>query len=160
MLLIRISSRLPEDSGGRKSFCEKIGIDIEKLPPLHKSTDVVGGLINEELIALGIPQGTPIVIGGGDTACATLAAGVTKAGDICESVGTTNVLTICVDQPKFDRGFINRCHVVDGTWLYQGALSTTGAAYQWFLRNLCPGLNREKHLVAVKCICLHERRSR
>lgn len=140
MLLIRISSRLPEDSGGRKSFCEKIGIDIEKLPPLHKSTDVVGGLINEELIALGIPQGTPIVIGGGDTACATLAAGVTKAGDICESVGTTNVLTICVDQPKFDRGFINRCHVVDGTWLYQGALSTTGAAYQWFRDNFCQDL--------------------
>ena len=100
----------------------------------------MGGLINEELIALGIPQGTPIVIGGGDTACATLAAGVTKAGDVCESVGTTNVLTICVDQPKFDRGFINRCHVVDGTWIYQGALSTTGAAYQWFRDNFCQDL--------------------
>ena len=136
-------TNLFETTGGfrwSEELCEKIGIDIEKLPPLHKSTDVVGGLINEELIALGIPQGTPIVIGGGDTACATLAAGVTKAGDVCESVGTTNVLTICVDQPKFDRGFINRCHVVDGTWIYQGALSTTGAAYQWFRDNFCQDL--------------------
>ena len=136
-------TNLFETAGGfrwSEELCEKIGIDIEKLPPLHKSTDVVGGLINEELIALGIPQGTPIVIGGGDTACATLAAGVTKAGDVCESVGTTNVLTICVDQPKFDRGFINRCHVVDGTWIYQGALSTTGAAYQWFRDNFCQDL--------------------
>ena len=136
-------TNLFETAGGfrwSEELCEKIGIDIEKLPPLHKSTDVVGGLINEELIALGIPQGTPIVIGGGDTACATLAAGVTKAGDVCESVGTTNVLTICVDQPKFDRGFINRCHVVDGTWIYQGALSTTGAAYQWFCDNFCQDL--------------------
>lgn len=136
-------TNLFETAGGfrwSEELCEKIGIDIEKLPPLHKSTDVVGGLINEELIALGIPKGTPIVIGGGDTACATLAAGVTKAGDVCESVGTTNVLTICVDQPKFDRGFINRCHVVDGTWIYQGALSTTGAAYQWFRDNFCQDL--------------------
>ena len=136
-------TNLFETAGGfrwSEELCEKIGIDIEKLPPLHKSTDVVGGLINEDLIALGIPQGTPIVIGGGDTACATLAAGVTKAGDVCESVGTTNVLTICVDQPKFDRGFINRCHVVDGTWIYQGALSTTGAAYQWFRDNFCQDL--------------------
>ena len=136
-------TNLFETAGGfrwSEELCEKIGIDIEKLPPLHKSTDVVGGLINEELIALGIPQGTPIVIGGGDSACATLAAGVTKAGDVCESVGTTNVLTICVDQPKFDRGFINRCHVVDGTWIYQGALSTTGAAYQWFRDNFCQDL--------------------
>ena len=65
-------TNLFETTGGfrwSEELCEKIGIDIEKLPPLHKSTDVVGGLINEELIALGIPQGTPIVIGGGDTAC-------------------------------------------------------------------------------------------
>lgn len=69
-----------------------------------------------------------------------MAAGVTKAGDVCESVGTTNVLTICVDQPKFDRGFINRCHVVDGTRIYQGALSHTGASYQWFRDNFCQDL--------------------
>lgn len=131
-------TNLFETTGGLKwseELCEKTGIDIQKLPPLHSSTDVVGGLINEDLIKMGIPQGTPIVIDGGDTACATLAAGVTKAGDVCESVGTTNVLTICVDEPKFDRGFINRCHVVDGKWIYQGALSHTGASYQWFRDN-------------------------
>lgn len=136
-------TNLFETTGGfqwSEELCEKIGIDMDKLPPLHKSTDVVGGLINEDLMAFGIPKGTPIIIGGGDTACATLAAGVTKAGDVCESVGTTNVLTICVDQPKFDRGFINRCHVVDGTWIYQGALSHTGASYQWFRDNFCKDL--------------------
>ncbi len=136
-------TNLFETTGGYRwseFLCKKTGIDIEKLPPLHASTDVVGGLINKELIKMGIPEGTPIIIGGGDTACATLAAGVTKAGDVCESVGTTNVLTICVDEPKFDRGFINRCHVVEGTWIYQGALSHTGASYQWFRDNFCQDL--------------------
>ena len=136
-------TNLFETTGGFKwseELCEKTGIDIKKLPPLHDSTDVVGGLINEDLIKMGIPKGTPIVIGGGDTACATLAAGVTKAGDVCESVGTTNVLTICTDKPNFDRGFINRCHVVKGTWIYQGALSHTGASYQWFRDNFCQDL--------------------
>ncbi len=127
-------TNLFETTGGYKwseYLCEKTGIDIKKLPPLCPSTTVVGNLINPQLIGLGIPAGIPIVIGGGDTACATLAAGVVKDGDVCESVGTTNVLTICVDQPKFDHGFINRCHVVEGTWIYQGALSYTGASYQW-----------------------------
>lgn len=139
-------TNLFETSGGYRwseYLCEKTGIDIEKLPPLHRSTDVVGGLINRDLIELGIPEGTPVVIGGGDTACATLAAGVTRAGDVCESVGTTNVLTICVDQPKFDRGFINRCHVVEGTWIYQGALSHTGSSYQWFRDNFCQDMLKE-----------------
>lgn len=118
-------------------LCEKIGIDKEKLPPLMDSTEVVGGLINPEMIELGIPEGTPVVIGGADTPCATLAAGVKGAGDACESVGTTNVLTVCVDKPKFDERFINRCHVVRGTWIYQGAMSYTGAAYQWFRDGFC-----------------------
>lgn len=132
-----------ETTGGfqwSEVLCEKIGIDMEKLPPLHASTDVVGGLIHPDLIQMGIPRDTPVIIGGGGTACATLAAGVTKAGQVCESVGTTNVLTICVDQPKFDKGFINRCHVVEGTWIYQGALSHTGASYQWFRDNFCQDL--------------------
>ena len=72
--------------------------------------------------------------------------GVTRNGDVCESVGTTNVLTICVDQPKFDHGFINRCHVVDGTWIYQGAMSHTGAAYQWFRDEFCKDLQDESEL--------------
>ncbi len=136
-------TNLFETAGGYRwseTLCQKTGIDIEKLPPLHASTDIVGRLIQPELIELGIPGQTPVVIGGGDTACATLAAGVTKAGDVCESVGTTNVLTICVDQPRFDRGFINRCHVVEGTWIYQGALSHTGSSYQWFRDHFCQDL--------------------
>jgi xylulokinase len=50
------------------------------------------------------------------------------------------VLTICIDKPVFDRGFINRCHVVPGTWIYQGAMSFTGAANEWFLNEFCGDL--------------------
>ena len=135
-----------ETTGGFKwsqYICDKVGMDIDKLPPLLHSTDVVGGLVNPELVSLGLREGIPVVIGGGDTACASLAVGVTKAGDVCESVGTTNVLTICVDQPKFDHSFINRCHVVDGAWIYQGAMSHTGASYQWFKDEFCRDLQDE-----------------
>ncbi len=45
-----------------------------------------------------------------------------------------------MDEPKFDKGFINRCHVVEGTWIYQGALSFTGASYQWFRDQFCQDL--------------------
>lgn len=125
-----------ETTGGKKwsdYLCETIGIDREKLPNLHESTDVIGGLIDKELIGLGIKKNTPVIIGGADTPCASIVAGVTHAGDVCESVGTTDVLTVCIDKPVFGREFINRCHVVPGTWIYQGAMSFTGAANAWFL---------------------------
>ena len=125
-----------------RDLCEKTGIDYDKLPPLMHSDEVLGGLSNEEFIRLGIPAGTPVVIGGGDTACASLAAGIVKNGDVCESVGTTNVLTICVDKPNFSPSNINRCHVVRGTWIYQGAMSHAGGSLRWFRDEFCQDLVR------------------
>ena len=125
-----------------RDLAQKIGIDFDKLPPLMNSDEVLGGLTNKEFIDLGIPAGTPVVIGGGDTACASLAAGIVKNGDVCESVGTTNVLTICVDQPNFSPSNINRCHVVPGTWIYQGAMSHAGGSLRWFRDEFCQDLVR------------------
>lgn len=135
------------ETAGSKTWsdelCEKIGIDRAKLPPLRKSTDVIGGLISQDLIDIGIPKGTPVVIGGADTPCASITCGVTKHGDACESAGTSNVITICTEKPNFEKGFINRCHVVDGTWIYQGAMSNTGSALRWAREELCKDLKED-----------------
>ena len=132
------------ETAGSKTWsdelCKKIGIDRAKLPPLRKSTDIIGGVIVQDLIDLGISKGTPVIIGGADTPCASITCGVTKHGDACESAGTSNVITICTEKPNFERGFINRCHVVDGTWIYQGAMSNTGSALRWAREELCKDL--------------------
>ena len=136
-------TNLFETTGDKKwsyELCDLIGIDQDKLPQLHESTDVIGYLRNPQMIEIGIPEGTIVAMGGADTPCATLAAGVTKNGDVCESVGTTDVLTVCVDKPNFSHEFINRCHVVPGTWIYQGAMSFTGASNEWFMKNFCQDL--------------------
>lgn len=137
-------------------LCEKIGIDFDKLPPLHNSTDIIGTLRDTDLMSLGIPAGTPVAMGGADTPCATLVAGVTRSGDVCESVGTTDVLTVCVDKPVFDRGFINRCHVVPDTWIYQGAMSFTGAANEWFLKQFYGELRGLEDIAAAYKIMNHD----
>lgn len=120
-------------------ICSKLEIDKNKLPKLMESSDVLGLLNNEDLISVGIPADTPVVIGGADTPCSALAAGVINHGDALESAGTTNVLTICVEKPKFDKRFINRYHVIPDKWLYQGAMSFTGVANEWFIRKLVYG---------------------
>lgn len=152
-----------ETTGGlcwSRTLCELITIDIEKLPPLLASDEVLGGLISRDIIDLGIPEGTPVVIGGGDTACAALAAGTVEGGDVCESVGTTNVLTVCVDKPQFDRSFINRCHVVGGKWIYQGAMSHIGASMIWFRDTFCRDIAEEAERTGVSSYDLLDEMSR
>ena len=121
-------------------LCQKLGIPMDKLPPILPSTAVVGHLKDSSVIAAGLSEGTPVVIGGGDTACASLAAGIMRDGDICESTGTTDVLTVCTQIPAFRQEYINRCHVVPGAWLYQGAMSHIGSSLSWCRDTLCPDL--------------------
>lgn len=115
----------------------RIGLDNEKLPPLKKGSQLLGGLINEQLIARGFKKGIPVAVGGGDTACSALALGVINNGDIFISMGTSGVVCVCSDQSKFDDRFMNRCHVDGKTWLFNGAMSSVGSSMQWFRDQFC-----------------------
>lgn len=137
-----------------KELCNLIGIDYNKLPALYQSTDIIGRLNNKELIELGLTEGLPVVMGGADTPCASITCGVLAHGDACESVGTSNVLTICTEKPIFDKGFINRCHVVEGTWIYQGAMSNTGASVRWAREELCKDLKEKAQKESVSVFYL------
>lgn len=134
-------------------ICDVLGIDEAKLPPLMEASSIVGYVQNSDMVQTGIPKGTPVVIGGADTPCSAFATGTIHHGDLCESAGTTNVLTVCVEKPIFDPRFINRYHVLPNRWIYQGAMSYTGVANEWFIRNFVLGntgveLTNEEALLA------------
>lgn len=129
-----------EVRGGRKwsqELCEAVGVGMEKLPPIVESIEPCGRLSCRALIELGLPAGTAVMMGGADTACTAAACGAIHSGDMFESVGTTDVLTVCVEKPVFLREFINRYHVYPGRWMYQGAMSNTGFAQSWCMDQLC-----------------------
>lgn len=141
-----------ETSGGYKwarDIAEIIGIDAEKLPPVIPSDAAAGSLNSSQLIDLGLLQGIPVAMGGADTACSALAVGVVEHNQVFESVGTTNVITICSERPVFDIRFINRCHVVKDRWLYHGALSSTGASLKWFRDEFCQDLVKKEEETGV-----------
>ncbi|QGP93690.1 Xylulose kinase [Neomoorella glycerini] len=112
-------------------LCRAYELSMHKLPPIIPSTEKLGSLRSEAATALDLPEGIPVAMGGADTACSGLALGVTETGQIFETAGTSDVLSLCTDDPKFDDRFLNRCHVVPGRWLNMGAMSTPGAAFRW-----------------------------
>ena len=111
-------------------------IEKSKLPDIIAPYEEVGTLKDDIAQYLGLPQGLPIAVGSADTAASSLALGLKKHGDAFENIGTSEVLTFCLDKPILNKAFMNRCHVIPGLWLAHGAMSTTGAAINWVKDNL------------------------
>lgn len=129
-----------------KEFLEIFDIDGGYLPEILPSFGKAGGLRQEIADRLGLPSGIPVAIGGADTAVTSFALGVHKHGDIVQSMGTSEVITFCLNAPNFSPAFMNRGHVVPGLWLSNGAMSTAGGSIQWMLKNIFPELSSEEEL--------------
>ena len=65
------------------------GVDLNKLPPLVRSTDVVGTLTAEAAEELGLPESIPVFGGCDDTQSAALGSGSTHEGDAHIYLGTS-----------------------------------------------------------------------
>ncbi len=109
-------------------ICNQLGIDHSILPKTIEPSKCIGEFLE-----------IPVVVGAADTACSSLALGL-ETNEMFESVGTSNVLTVCTDNPDhLDTRFLNRCHVMKNQWLSHGAMSTPGATIQWFDKNFLDG---------------------
>lgn len=108
------------------------------VPEIVPGTACLGGVTAEAAAVTGLAPGTPLALGAADTATAAFAVGLKRAGDAFESVGTSGVITFCLDEPAFDPRFLNRHHVLPGRWLAHGAMSTLGGAFGWLQGKVWP----------------------
>lgn len=112
----------------------------DRLAPLVQGADRLGGITAAAAQATGLAPGTPVALGVADTAAAAFALGLRECGDVFESVGTSGVITFCLDEPQFDASFLNRYHLLPGRWLAHGAMSTLGGAFGWLQSKVWPEL--------------------
>jgi len=115
---------------------QKFDIPADILPPLLSPGARVGGVSPEAAQATGLAPGTPVFVGGADTQCSLLGAGVTEPGQVGATLGTTTPVQMVVDAPTFDPecNLWAGCHVVPGRWVIESNAGDTGDAYLWLLR--------------------------
>ena len=128
------------------NFLDIFGIHERYLPEILPSVGKVGELQADIAHEMGLPSGIPVAIGAADTAATSFALGIHKHGDVFQSMGTSEVITFCLDMPNFSPAFMNRGHVIPGLWLSHGAMSTAGASIQWALKNIFPEISCEREL--------------
>ncbi|MDK2809838.1 MAG: xylulokinase [Petroclostridium sp.] len=125
-------------------LCERIGIPREKLPPIIASANIAGYLTEEGAKLTGLKQGIPIIMGAGDTACATYGAGVVEDGQLMNSTGTVEVMVLCTDKPYYSRQFLLRTHVIPGKWIIMNIIGAGGESLNWFYKVFCKDMSKQQ----------------
>jgi xylulokinase len=114
------------------------GISEKLVAPLVPSADKLGKVDSTAANLIGLPLGVPVALGAADTAAAALALGLRSSGQVFESVGTSGVITFCLDHPDFDTSFLNRYHILPSRWLAHGAMSMLGGSFGWLQTKIWP----------------------
>jgi len=114
-------------------------IDKSKLPEIVESTQVVGKIGKDAAAQSGLREGTQVVIGGGDGACATCGAGVVAEGEAYIYLGTSTWMAIAANKPLIDpkRRTFTFCHFLKGLYFPAGTMQSGGGSFQWFKNVLC-----------------------
>jgi xylulokinase len=112
---------------------EAAELDPQKLPEIHPSTAVVGEVRSAVAAEVGLAAGTPVVVGGGDGACAAAGAGVVREGAAYNYIGSSSWIALATEAPIYDpeQKTFTFGHVVPDMFMPTGTMQAAGASYQW-----------------------------
>lgn len=99
-------------------------------PEALPSPTVIGPVTGSDIVDL---DGIPVVLGGGDGACATVGAGVIRANEGYNYFGSSSWIAIATDTPVFDPGMrtFNLCHLEPSLYMPVGTMQSAGGSYDW-----------------------------
>jgi xylulokinase len=116
------------------------GIDPSLLAPLVPGGTTLGNVTSGAAAVTGLPTTAIVSAGGHDHVCGALAAGVTRPGQMLNSLGTAEAVFFPMNQPLTDpligrQGYTQGAHVVGGGYYAFAGQYTSGASLAW-LRDL------------------------
>lgn len=116
-----------------------IGIPLKELmPPVAKAHKVLGAVTKKAAEETGLKEGTPVLVGGVDSAMALLEIGLNKQGEAAEITGTSsNNFFAGRSQPSDDSRLLTFTPIVETDevpFLLFGPTNSSGDTLRWFRR--------------------------
>lgn len=121
-----------EGDGWAYDVVDALGLRAELLASLTDSAGVAGQLSREAADYLGLPIGTPVAAGAGDTAAAILGSGL-RPGSIQLTVGTGGQIVALREEPvPCPEGGVHLYRAAIGhLWYSMAAIQNAGLALEW-----------------------------
>jgi xylulokinase len=110
------------------------GLEMSLFPDIVPSATVAGGVTPAAAAATGLRSGTPVVVGGGDGACAALGAGILARDSGANAyVGSSAWISVASDRPLRDPRMRTMTfdHVLPDRFLPIGTMQAGGLSLDW-----------------------------
>jgi xylulokinase len=119
-------------------FIARLGLPSEILPEICPAATVIGGVTQSAAAQSGLRAGTPVVIGGGDGACATVGSGAINQGDVYTYIGSSSWMALTTSAPVLDplQRTFNFIHLDPAFYCPIGTMQAAGGAFDWLERLL------------------------
>ncbi|NNM85614.1 MAG: hypothetical protein HKL96_07645 [Phycisphaerales bacterium] len=125
--------------GWLPELCRLIGISPRQLPDVIDADSIAGLLTRSAATRLGLTAGIPVLPGIVDTSAAVLATDM-RPGRLVHSCGSSDVLALCVSEPKPAADILLRPVGTGGIlpkrWLAVRTLAAAGTTLDWLHHNL------------------------
>jgi xylulokinase len=122
-----------------KNILDTLDIPPYLLPEPHPSTDKAGGIRAEAAREIGLLEGTPVIIGGGDGSCACVGAGVVREGSAYNVLGSSSWISLASAAPVYDpnKRTFTWVHLDPALYTPCGTMQAAGYSYNWYKNTLC-----------------------
>ena len=113
-------------------LCNKLEVDIGKLPKIIKSTDIIGTTTLGVKELTGLPEGIPVCAGCGDVVAGYVGSGVLKSGDVADISGTANILAVNLEDFVVHKHFANMKSPINDSYYLLVSHVLGGRTLKWF----------------------------
>ena len=124
-------------------------IDLNQLPSLFWSNEIIGKITLKASKITGLQEGTPVTTGTIDAAAEALSVGVSQPGDMMMMYGSTKFFISITAQPVFDE------RLWYAPWLFKNensslaGLATSGTLTHWFKNELAKDIEGEDAFIKL-----------
>ena len=130
------------------------GLQKKWFADIYNPGVVLGTLLPDMAEILGnVQPGIPVSVGTNDVAAAQMGAGNQKAGDIMDTAGSSEMISILTDIPSVNPHYYLRNAALPGLWQIY-ATTAGGFAVDWFYKEFCREIPKKEFYGSyiVKCI--------
>lgn len=129
-------------SGWSEEIISAFDIPRKWLSPILVPGTNTGGLLPEMAELLRIPAGVPVSMGTNDMATAQVGAANTRPGQILNTAGSSDMVSILTDKPVISPNYYLRNSAIPGLWQIY-ATTSGGFSIDWFYREFCKDMDAE-----------------